>query len=113
MIKENEEEKKKRVLEREAEKKRAVEMLEEFEKQEEIKEKKRADEWAAREAKIQEAMGRMADTVLKKSNAAEKELERRVMHYAEERDRKAAEEETKRKRAALKRDLEVKATLDK
>jgi hypothetical protein len=52
VIKENEEEKKKRVQERETEKQNAVLMLKEFERMEEIKEKKRADEWAAREAKI-------------------------------------------------------------
>ena len=33
-------------------------------------------------------MGRMADTVLKKSNAAEKEMELRVVHYAKEKDKK-------------------------
>lgn len=52
VIKENEEEKKKRVQERETEKQNAVLMLKEFERMEEMKEKKRADEWAAREAKI-------------------------------------------------------------
>ena len=29
---------------------------------------RRAEDWAAREARIQNAMGRMADTVLKKNN---------------------------------------------
>lgn len=80
---------------------------------EEAKEKKRADEWAAREARIQDAMGRMAETVLKKSNAQEKELERRVMQYAEERDRKAAQDEINKKNAARKRELEVRETLSK
>ncbi len=51
-------------------------MQEDYIKELERKEQKRADEWAAREAKIQDAMGRMADTVLKKSNEAEKAFER-------------------------------------
>jgi hypothetical protein len=35
----------------------------------------------------------MADTVLKRSNQVEKEVEQRVMKYAEERDRKATHDE--------------------
>jgi len=42
----------------------------------EKKEQRRAEEWAAREKRIQDAMGRMADTVIKKNNEAERELER-------------------------------------
>jgi hypothetical protein len=45
----------------------------------EVQDKKRADEWAKREERIKNAMGRMADTVIKKNNDAEKELERRVL----------------------------------
>lgn len=41
-------------------------------------------------------MGRMADTVLKKSNAAEKELERRAVQYAIELDEKKKKEEQDR-----------------
>ena len=47
--------------------------------QADIQDKKRAEEWAKREKRIQDAMGRMADTVLKKSNAAEKETEKRLI----------------------------------
>ncbi len=42
----------------------------------EAQEKKRSEEWAAREAKISNAMSRMADTVLRKNNEAEKEMEK-------------------------------------
>ncbi len=77
-----------------------------------IQDKKRADEWAAREARIQNAMGRMADTVLKKSNEAEKELERRAVAYALEKDRKAAEAERSKREAIKQRDITIKATLD-
>jgi hypothetical protein len=38
-------------------------------------------------------MGRMADTVIKRSTAAEKELEAKALFYAKERDRKLAEKE--------------------
>ena len=74
--------------------------------------KQRADEWAKREEKIKNAMSKMADTVLKKSNEAEKELERRVIQYANERDRKAEAEEKAKKEARRKRDIEVKMVLD-
>ena len=53
--------------------------MEDNERRAEEQAKKRQDEWNQREKKIQEAMGRMADTVLKKSNAAEKEMEMRVL----------------------------------
>lgn len=42
-------------------------------------------------------MGRMADTVLKKSNAAEKEMEARVMQYAKEKDEREAKREKDKK----------------
>ena len=75
--------------------------------------KKRADEWAAREAKIKNAMDRMAGTVLKKSNAAEKELEARVIKAAAARDQKLLNEEQKKKEYRQKRDADIKTTLDK
>lgn len=76
-------------------------------------EKKRADEWAAREARIQNAMGRMADTVMRKNNDAELELERRVVQYANERDRKAEEAEKRKKQAQRLRDMEIRQVLEK
>ena len=88
IIKENEVEKEKREKAKEAEKEYAVKLMEENERRAEQEAKKRQDEWNTREKKIQEAMGRMADTVLKKSNAAEKEMEARVIQYAKEKDLK-------------------------
>jgi hypothetical protein len=58
-------------------------------------------------------MGRMADTVLKKSNAAEKELERRAVQYAIELDEKKKREEKDKVDKARRRDQEIKYTLDK
>lgn len=49
-------------------------------------------------------MGRMADTVLKKSNAAEKELERRAVQYAIDLDQRKEREENDKKEKARQRD---------
>ena len=57
-------------------------------------------------------MDRMAGTVLKKSNAAEKELELRVLRAAEARDKRLADEEKAKKDRAQKRDADILATLD-
>ena len=57
-------------------------------------------------------MDRMAGTVLKKSNAAEKELEMRVLRAAEARDKRLADEEKAKKERAQKRDQDIKMTLD-
>ena len=57
-------------------------------------------------------MGRMADTVLKKSNAVEKELERRAVQYAIDLDLKKEREENEKKEKARRRDQEIKITLD-
>ncbi len=73
----------------------------------------RADEWNLREQRIAKAMNNMADTVIKKNNAAEKEVEKRAMQYADERDRKAAQDEKRRKDKIKNRDNEIKQTLDK
>ena len=58
-------------------------------------------------------MDRMAGTVLKKSNAAEKELELRVLRAADARDKKLADEERMKKERRQKRDDDIKLTLDK
>ena len=57
-------------------------------------------------------MDRMAGTVLKKSNAAEKELEMRVLKAAEARDKRLADEERAKKERIRKRDEDIKHTLD-
>ena len=80
--------------------------------QADLQDRKRAQEWAAREKRIQDAMGRMADTVLKKSNAAEKEVERRAIQHAMQRDRENEDKEKAQKEAARRRDQEIKVKLD-
>jgi hypothetical protein len=96
------------VQEQALEKERAVQMMKDNERRAEEAAKKRQDEWNAREKKIKEAMGRMADTVLKKSNEAEKEMERRAVQYAIEKDRREEQKEKDKKLALLKRDIEIK-----
>ena len=54
----------------------------------------------------------MADTVIKKSNAAEKELERRMLADANERDRKAEEQDQKKKNDAKLREVDRLRQLD-
>lgn len=82
------------------------------EKRADIEEKKRLAAWNAREEKIQKAMGRMADTVLKKSNAAEKAMEQRVIQYAKEKDKKEEQREKDKKNKMRLREEERKKTLD-
>jgi len=74
----NEQEKKKRLEEKQEEKKLAVKMLEEYEAQLEKEDARRAAEWEKREQRIKKQMDRMGD-VIKKSNKAEKEFEERLL----------------------------------
>ena len=83
VIKDNEEEKRKRLQDRETEKLQAIKLQEDYGKLMDENDRKRAAEWAAKEKRIQDAMGRMADTVIKKGNQAEKELEQKLLKYAQ------------------------------
>ena len=56
-------------------------------------------------------MGRMAEVVGKKNEAAQRAEDLRFLQYATERDRQAEEKEKKKKEDALQRDLEVRKTL--
>lgn len=79
IIRENEKNKEKRMKEKELEKLHAQKLQEEYIREMDKKEKQRAEEWAAREARIQNIMGRMADTVIKKNQDAEREFERQLL----------------------------------
>ena len=57
-------------------------------------------------------MGRMADTVLKKSNEAEREFERKLLRAAAERDKRAEDDEKLKKNQARKRDIDIKKVLE-
>ena len=109
---ENKVEKAKRDQQKELEKEYAVKLMADNEKRADIEEKKRLAAWNAREEKIQKAMGRMADTVLKKSNAAEKAMEQRVIQYAKEKDKKEEQREKDKKNKMRLREEERKKTLD-
>ena len=58
-------------------------------------------------------MGRMADTVLKKSNAAEKEVEARVLHYAEERYKKQAHDEKEKQEMKKSKQIDINKMLER
>lgn len=72
---------------KEDEKAKQNKVIEEYNKQMDEMEKKRAQEWAKREARIQNAMGRMAETVIKKSNEAEKAEELKLLANAHKIDK--------------------------
>jgi hypothetical protein len=97
---------------KEVERIHAVKLQDDYIREQERKDEQRANEFKAREDRINNAMGKMAETVVKRNNKAEKEVERRVVQYAEERDRKAAEEDNRRKQAIRKRDQEVRKVLE-
>lgn len=60
-------------------------------------EKKRSQELADRNARIQNAMGRMAETVIKRSNEAERAMELKLLENANKIDKIAEEKERKQK----------------
>lgn len=88
-------------------------MMKENEKRLDEQQNKRAAQWEERENKIKNAMSRMADTVVKKNNQAEKEMEKRLISQALERDKKDDERDKQKKEAAFLRDLEIRRTLSK
>ena len=75
-------------------------------------EKKRLKEWEDRDRKIKEKLERMGD-VMKKSNAAEKELERRIVRDQLVKDKLAEKEEIRRKNVTKEHLIQVNATLEK
>lgn len=99
--------------ERERERDQENKTIEEYNKMIEKQELKRQGEWKAREEKIATFMNRMADTVVKRSNEAEKELERRVVQYQIEKEQKDAMNEQRKKMEAEQRLRDIKKQLDK
>ena len=78
------------MVEKEKEKEKDNKVMQDYNKFLDDQDRKRADEWAARESRIQNLMNKMADTVVRKNNDAEREEERRVLSYQlekEERDK--------------------------
>ena len=87
-------------------------MLQEYTKMMELQDKKRADEWNQRESRIQSLMNKMADTVVKRNNEVEREIEGRVMRYQLDKEEKDRLEEQRRKDLMRKRHQEIKDKLD-
>ena len=77
----------------------------------EEQDKKRAAEWAAREQRIQNAIGRMAETVGKKNQEKQRQEDLRYLQQEKEKDRKAEEKEKEKKDKAFQRETEVRQAL--
>ena len=58
-------------------------------------------------------MNKMADNIVKKTNEAEKELEKLVMNYQTQKEQKDENQERRKKELARMKNDEIKATLDK
>ncbi len=78
VIKENDVEKQRRLGEQEYDRMKQVKVQEEYNAMLDKQEKQRADEWAAREQRIQKIMGRMGD-VYKKTDHAERAQDRKTL----------------------------------
>ena len=96
VIKENEEEKKKKLDVKEKERLEAVKMQEDYCKLQDQQDKKRADEWEARERKIQESMNRMGD-VIRKTDEAEKKQDLLILKQSLIKDKEAEQAEKKKR----------------
>lgn len=93
------------------EKQEEAKMLLQLERVQQEKDQKRASDWAARAQRIANAMNRMADTVVKKQDEADKELECRIKHYEDEKEKVERLEDERRKRRLLEVNEELKRDL--
>ena len=58
-------------------------MLDDYNKLLELQDQKRVDEWQNREQRIKDKMIKMADTVVKLQDEANREMDRKTMAYSE------------------------------
>lgn len=77
-----------------------------------LQEQKRTEEWEQRLSKIQNAMSRMADVVVKKNEEQQRKEDQRFIQYANEKDRIEIEKEQKQKQQFLDKENEIKKALD-
>lgn len=70
-------------------------------------EKQRAEEWAAREARMKNIMNRMGD-VYKKTDAAEREQDKRTLAEQLKKDKEAEAKEQRKRDLSRKRNIDVK-----
>ena len=87
-------------------------MIEDYNKLLEQQEKKRADDIAKKEAKIQSFMNKMADSVVKKQDEVNQKIEAAVMRYQQELKEKQEMDSEKVKFMRNKRNEEIKEVLD-
>lgn len=111
VIQENEREKARREAEKEEDRKKNQKMIEDYNKAQEAVEKKRAQEIADKEARIQKIMGSMGENL--KNNDAEKQRaeDRRFLQAVTQKEKEAVEKEKKKREDAFQRDLEVRKML--
>ena len=81
---------------KEKERLEAVKMQEDYCKLQDQQDKKRADEWEARERKIQESMNRMGD-VIRKTDEAEKKQDLLILKQSLIKDKEAEQAEKKKR----------------
>jgi hypothetical protein len=108
IINQNQDFKARQLQQKENDKIKENQAIEEYNKLIEKQEQRRAQEWQQREQRIQDLMSKMADTVVKRSNDQEKELERRVMRYQYEKEERDMQQEIKKKEEMRKKHEEIK-----
>lgn len=112
VIKENDVEKQRRLGEQEQDRVKQVKVQEEYNAMLDKQDKQRADEWTAREQRIQKIMGRMGD-VYKKTDHAEREQDRRTLEQQLRKDKDAEVKEKRKRDASRQRNVDIKKELDK
>eukprot|EP00347_Sterkiella_histriomuscorum_P016776 403351895 len=111
IIKENQ------LIKMQKDKQRIVEKDEENKMLEQIKqlaldeERKRQELWEAREKKMEQAVNRMANTVVKKQEEQEKMIEQKVKKYEDEKEERDRNEEERRKEAMRMKNEQLKIAL--
>ncbi|CDW77094.1 UNKNOWN [Stylonychia lemnae] len=111
IIKENEIIKLQKDQQRIVEKLKENEMIEKLKQQAELEEKKRQEEWNQREKKIEQSMNRLANTVIKKKEENDKQLELKIKQYEEQKHRLESIEEEKRQAILQKNNEQLRKAL--
>ena len=99
------------MAELEVEKQKQIELMEEYNRRMDLEDEKRAKEKADRHERIQKIMNRMGD-VVKKSDAAEREFDRKILRDQLQKDKQAAEAERKVMELSRQRNRQIKVSLD-
>jgi hypothetical protein len=98
-------------LKKEKEREKDNKLREEYNNLVENQEKKRQEEWNLREKRIQSLVNKMADTVVKRNNEIEKDLESKVIKYQLEKETIESKKEQLKKEKLKKKHEEISNTL--